>query len=363
MTAWWQIEVSLWVSVPLIVMALWWLHLFFWRRYLRWGAPSLGERHWIVSEDGWWLTFDRHAVAPDIPLRGRIICCPGLACNSSIFHLDPRYSLADALTAAGFEVWLLSLRATGESQRPARSSEWCFGFSVYERDADAARAYLARWAERKGAAPLIWLGHSMGGLIGYQLCGRHQESFDALVTIASPADLSSLRDRVKIDQRIIARLMCLAPYRAKIGLALHTVAPWSGWLRSYPEPFFMNTARVSGWILRRALMRAFNDAPSQLIRDFESHMMKGKGLDQGSLEDWRRQITAYSGPTLVLVPTGDRLAPADCVRPGGAGAQRSLQEWEGWGHLDIIVGDDAKAEVYPALIAWLEERVKPAAVR
>jgi pimeloyl-ACP methyl ester carboxylesterase len=102
-----------------------------------------------------------------------ILLCHGFIQNARAFDV-PGLSAVSMLEAAGYRVRALNLR--GRTGRAPAS-----GFSVYVGDA-------ARIVEEAahGGEPVVWIGHSMGGLIGASLPERARTKLAGLVTIGAP---------------------------------------------------------------------------------------------------------------------------------------------------------------------------------
>src|SRR5262249_19216077 len=94
------------------------------------------EIHYATTTDGWRLAILRYRAEG----RPAVLLVHGLAVSSANFDLHDR-SLARALQAAGYDVWVLELRGRGLSTRPQLFSKvrYDWSFDEYaERDLPAA---------------------------------------------------------------------------------------------------------------------------------------------------------------------------------------------------------------------------------
>src|SRR5688500_12875380 len=156
----WGLELLVWVIVALalvvyaaFVAGRW----FFVERY-----PD--EIHFAATEDGWRVALTRYR--PETPNGAEpVLCCHGIASNSTGLDLTEELSLPRALARAGFDAWLLELRGRGRSTKPRLfgKHDWDWSFDEYaERDAPAAIATLLR---ATGAERLHWVGFSLGAAV------------------------------------------------------------------------------------------------------------------------------------------------------------------------------------------------------
>ena len=141
-----------WIGWHLLVT--WW--------YRGRGEPA--ERLWAVAGDGWRIAV-YHRPAAHRRFREPVLLCHGFAINRHTFEFDPPYSMAHALAEAGFECFTVEWRGTGASRRPPRG---LFGtFTVDDHIRLDAPALIRFALEKTGAERALWVGHSLGGMIGY----------------------------------------------------------------------------------------------------------------------------------------------------------------------------------------------------
>lgn len=121
------------------------------------------------------------------PARHTIVLSHALGCDASMWD-----ALANAL-AAEHRVICFDHRGHGGSEAPAGP------YAMAELAEDAERLL----AEAIGAAPVVWIGLSLGGMVGQELALRHPRRLEALV-IANSSSGFGPEGRATWQQRIEA---------------------------------------------------------------------------------------------------------------------------------------------------------------
>ena len=125
-----------------------------WRRLAR-STPTC-ERLTATTRHGQALALWR--VRPVGTSRGAVLLLHGLSANRFAFHWPGR-SIADYLSAAGFDCYVGELRGAGESV--SNSPTWNF-HDYLEQDVPA---FLERIRDATGRPRVHFVGHSMGGIL------------------------------------------------------------------------------------------------------------------------------------------------------------------------------------------------------
>ncbi len=357
-----MMEIAFFLAVLVCALALGAAHLSFWTYYYR-RRRDPDERHFIQSVDGWTLALARFRSPGGPP----VLCCPGLACNGRLFDFQDDLSLARHLQARGFDVWVLDLRGTGQSQRPqliGRSHSWEYGFEEYAlQDAPAALEYIAT---RTGAKRIAWVGHSMGGLIAYHAATRTAagQLIGAVVSLGSPADFAPQREHAgTLFTWFVENFLSRWPV-LRLGRSGRFILPYAGRMRPWPEKIFLSTENMPGISVRRFLAEILEDVPRKLIDQFANQIVRGLGFDgQPLLKGEQESLKSFNLPLLTIAGSRDFLVPPASV----AGVHSLLNssdhsevvmgEQPGFGHLDLLLGQRAAELIYPQISEWLEARL------
>ncbi|HSP80729.1 MAG TPA: alpha/beta fold hydrolase [Myxococcaceae bacterium] len=313
--------------------------------------------------DGWSLALRRFS--PEGPVRGRpILLVPGLASGDVSLALEPEHGLAYWLAAHGREVWTVSLRGSGDSDRaaPAAGRAATYGFdTLWQQD---FRTALETVRAHTGAEAVDVVGYSLGALLVYAYLSEDGEGVGAAVTLAGPTrmDLSEpwLRALSAVGERLIPR-----DFTLDVGFTAALTAPVQAYLRGNPVEWAILDARNTPrerWA--RFAGRVFGELSGALVRDLTLMVRTGRVTSADGLRDYRAWLGRVRVPVLVMAGEGDRMAPVPAVRDGylalgGPKAWRVLGTREGlavdYGHVDLLLGERAPYEVWAPLLGFLDQ--------
>jgi pimeloyl-ACP methyl ester carboxylesterase len=361
-------DVARWVVVILLtvvaaaVWALLWVWLVRWWYRLRTPKP---EQLRARCEDRWELAVHLRP-APVRRYEEPVLLCHGLAANRLTFDFEPPYSLAHVLAEAGFDCYSAEWRGTGHSRTPPpgrRDTD----FSVDDHILQDGPALVRLALERSGARRAFWLGHSLGGLVGYAVAqGPAGPRLAGLIALGSPVFFRSeplVRSLLGLGVRAAwPRALrhewltaSLAPFLGYVPLPLSDVVAWPGHMPARVQRQLASHMLVS--MSRKVLLQ---------LQDWVAHDAF-RSLDQR--EDWRAGLPRLTLPVLVLGGSKDKLAPPENLRAqyelvGSADKTLHVFGCERgdrleYGHADLLFGTGAPSEVYPLLRAWLEAHATP----
>ena len=319
------------------------------------------ETHYVACADGWRIAI--HRVRPSRPDPGKlpVILCHGLGANRFNLNFPGRYSLARYLADRGYDAYVLELRGAGYSMRkrlfdPVR---WDYGFADFvERDLPAAIDHVRSVT---GKPRVHWVGHSMGGMVAYAFAQRPgAETLASVCAVGSPGHFGNLA-----KMRGAARFkFLLAPVPVVrvdwiFGAFIPMVGHWNPkFIRDNynPENMAVRTARVAGANLVSPVSR-------RLLLDFAHYVETGrfKGADG---TDYAAGFGRITRPIFLISGSVDRLCPRDCVEhvhDHAASTDRKYRcfgkefgDRSDYGHGDLLLGETAPDEIFPAIAEWLE---------
>ncbi|WNG36025.1 alpha/beta fold hydrolase [Archangium violaceum] len=316
----------------------------------------------IQTADGWSLAMRR--IPPEGPVRGRpVLLVPGLASGDVSLLLEPDHSLAGWLAAHGREVWTVSVRGTGESDRTDAAAGRMPGYGLDTLWREDFRAALRTVRQRTRSEQVDVVAYSLGALLLYAYLAEDGEGVGAAVVMAGPTRLDQsspwLLGLTELGARLVSRENTL-----DLGLLSSLTAPVQAWLRGNPvERFVFNTRNTPRERWRRFASSVFGELSGGVVADFARMSRTGRFTNREGTQDYREGLARVRVPVLVMAGEGDELASVRAVHDGylalgGPKAWRLLGTQTGlsedYSHVDLLLGDRAPLEVWTPLLEFLE---------
>jgi pimeloyl-ACP methyl ester carboxylesterase len=294
-----------------------------------------------------------------------VLLVHGYGQNRYAWHLPAR-SFSNYLARAGFDVFNLDLRGHGRSRhlgahRPNHIADYV------REDVPGAIEEIHRIS---GARPVYYVGHSMGGLIGYAAAASLDGALAGLTTLGSPYHFA----RGSWPLMLAGSLMLAVDRKVPLGHAAPPLKPLGEAMRLlrafiesplFPSPIRGFAARSMEPTVLGQHMSLAMDAGSVVVL---------KNLFLGGVESRRSGhrlggLTGYAGAfekldmlLLIIAGTKDDLAPPASVLPAYESSRAGDKTYRTFprGHIDLIVGRDAPLTVWPLIEAWLRQRTRAA---
>lgn len=264
----------------------------------------------------------------------------GAISNGRVFYSDSGKGLAPYLAAQGFCTYVADLRGRGQSQ-PAIAERADHG----QREAicDDLPALQQFIRARHPTQPVHWLAHSWGGVLMAATLVRYPQ------LAAQVASLTFFGSKRQIRSWSLERLV-------KVELVWRRLAPY--W------------ARRHGYLPARQKGIGADDETPGSLADSIHWVSSDSWRDAHDHFDYQQQVAKVAWPRLwMLAGQGDKALgnPADVARfqqeMGAPGHLTILGKKQGYGcnynHLNMLVGPQAAAEVFPQVNAWLASAALP----
>jgi polyhydroxyalkanoate synthase len=300
------------------------------------------------------------------PTKAAVLLIHGYGQNHYAWHLPSR-SFANYLALAGFDVFNLDLRGHGRSRHLGARPPKHLAEYVRE-DVPAAIDEIRRLSQQP--RPVFLVGHSLGGLIAYAAAPALGAAVAGVVTLGSPyhftrgsrflslvgsamltVDRAVALGHGLVPLRQLAEVMRLA--RVFVESPLFPV-PIRGYAPKSMEP------RVLGQHMALAMDRgSLAVIRNMFLRAAEA---KATGHRLGVLYGFASAFEATDIPLLIIAGSHDSLAPPDSVRPAYVRSRSSDKTYRVFprGHIDLLVGRDTTATIWPLVATWLTTRTRRA---
>jgi pimeloyl-ACP methyl ester carboxylesterase len=339
-----------------LLNVLWVLGVRWWYR-VRTTPP---ERLTARCRDGWELAVHVRR-APQRRFEEPVLLCHGLAANRRTFDFEPPYSLAHVLAEAGFDCFSVEWRGIGQSRHPPRAFRWPH-VTVDDLVALDGPALIEAALAQTGARRALWVGHSLGGLVGYAVAqGPSGAKLAGLLAMGSPVFF-------QVDP-LMHRLMALGvraawPRGFRNEWLSVTLAPFLGYATLPLSDVVVNPRHILPPIQRKVYANVMSSMSRDVLVQLHDWMEHDAFRSLDGREDWRAGLSRLSLPVLVLGGSMDRLAPPENLRAQYeliGSPDKSLHifgcergDKMNYGHGDLLFGTGAPLEVYPEIRRWLE---------
>ncbi len=336
-----------------------WVHLVRAFMRLREARPELLR---AATADGWSLAV-WHRPAARRRFATPVVLCHGFGNNAAFFDFQRPWSLAAFLSDAGFACYSVELRGAGASE-PPDEGPWDATVDDHVRhDAPAVVDLVCRHA---GARSVLWVGHSLGGLVGLASAGTTLAGrVAALCTIGSPV-FFGLFKRADLLIRV-AELLSPAG-RFPMHWFAEFGAPLAGHVDvelAHASANLRNIApRAQRLLLANAFAPMWRGVLGQLLDWVEHDAFRSR---DGQV-DYRAAAAALELPVLVVGGSRDHLANEQVQRRYFELLRTRDKELalfgkahghaEEYGHGDLVIGKACEHEVYPVLLRWLAARAQ-----
>jgi pimeloyl-ACP methyl ester carboxylesterase len=326
---------------------------------------------YVRTRDGWRLATYRYWGGTGSSRWGPVVLVHGLGANR--YNLDaPHLEISPAryLAARGHDVWVVELRGSGRSRPPL----WPLRRTPFDFDDYVhldVPALIRHILDETGRPALHWVGHSMGGMLAYAALEHYdQRLFQSVVTLGSPGFTGVRHPLVDILYRLrfMLNVMSWVPQRRAGRLA----SLFPGLLASTVGPVIANPSNMDRDHVQELARIALTDLPATLLEQFSDWYNQRTGFCRGDgLLDYVEHLSRIRAPILIVAGAGDALTPLSdltavyeliaspdkrllvCGRAQGFSAD--------YGHIDLVLGTHARAEVYPHIAGWIESHPEPPA--
>jgi predicted alpha/beta hydrolase len=304
------------------------------------GDAEALPRVYYVAEDGWRAPLFHLAAAPG-SFGEPVLLAHGLGGTHLDFSLEPTRSLAAALAAAGFSVYLFEHRGDRSALPPDGARPFNLD-DVATRDLGAA---LDAIRAHSGFERVFCVGHGLGAQALYlRLALEGADGVAALVTMCGAVRFTPNASAAR-NAGVVSVL--LPPGWILPGRRIQQLA----------APFILTGEQVASPdtpapVARARLRYAAGDLHGGVLRQMARWVSAGHLTDASG----RLDVTAALRPLPSLVFAADddpACSPAAALPAAEPLGAEFIALGGGWGHLDPILGARAPREVHARITAFL----------
>ncbi len=290
-----------------------------------------------------------------------LLLVPSVINRWYVLDLRAGASVAEALVAAGFDVFCLDWGAPEDEDRYL---EWD---DFQRRIGRCVRAVL----RESGATKLGLLGYCIGGTLTTIYTAQHPEQVAALVNLAGPIDFShagflgEMTDPRWFDPHAIASAGNMSALQMQSGFVALRPTSQLAKVVSLLDKAFDPEAReafqaLDGWASDNIAFPAA--AYATYIEELyqKNNLVAGQHRVLGAAVD----LAAIRCPVLTVGTDRDHICPLPAASALNERASSSAQEVFviSGGHVGAVVGAKASRTLYPKLVAWFGEHLRKPAV-
>lgn len=329
--------------------------------------PPEAEQHRPKTKDGWALDLVRYR-AEGVPTGRPVLLCHGISANGRNMDLDATHSMARWFAARGREAWTMSVRGTGESDRPdpAQGRPLPIRFDHYwQFDLPTAIEHVRQVS---GADAIDYAGHSMGGMIAYAYLSQGGTGLHAVATLGSPTRLdwgTGLEHLLKTLGPAVASEQIVFP--SQLGALL--AAPFQTSVDDGPfQRFFYNPQSTDPQTWQRLVRYGTADTSGGVAKQLLALIATSRFTSADGAIDFRADMARIRTPVLVVAGKLDRVAPTPAVKDGyrALGGPRQwllITRANGsrgeYGHMDLVIGERAGDEVFRPVLDFFNQHEPP----
>jgi polyhydroxyalkanoate synthase len=324
-----------------------------------------GDLAHTLTDDGWRLAL--HVYEPtreaDVARKHPVVLCHGLAANHIAFDVHADVSLARHLARRGYVAIAVDLRGHGHSEHPSFRGARRFGWSFddyLERDVPAAIAFAKA---RTGASAVHWIGHSMGGILGYAHLARGgSHDLVTMTAVGSSLDYSGAKSgfhSIAPLRKLLDRIPAVP-----VGLLARASSAFVGRVKTPFERFNVWSSNTDPELWREVSSRGFHAVSPPVMAQLATAMQPG-GLRARGGSAYTSGLAGATTPVLAIAGERDPQCPPDAAARTleAVGSKRrelvvfgrSHGHRDHYAHWDLLMGRRANDEVFPHIDRFLDE--------
>jgi len=313
------------------------------------------------TEDGWEISLIHYKPVGE-PRGLPVLLCHGISANGRNMDLDATHSLARFFAAHGRESFAIDLRGGGASDMPDPAKGRGYLYSIDTFATFDIPVAIGKIRAMTGAPKVDYVGHSMGGLIGYIYLARGGDLINSFVVLGSPVRFAwgeDLERRLKWASDVLQHHLDFVDTH----LLVDMTTPLHGALHTIADDVLYNPENMAVATWKKFMATGVSTISGGVLRQFALWLEKDAMLSADGETDYLEALRRVTVPILVVAGKVDRLGPAPAVKPGYeamGGPKRFFIAGEengfshDYAHMDLVIGERAAQELWPRLLAFVE---------
>ena len=273
-----------------------------------------------------------------------------------IFDLRPGESFAEFLGENGVPLYLVDWGAFGPEDRD---------MGMDDVIGDMIPSLIRQAVAHSGADGITAFGYCMGvPMTASAIASRDDLPVKNLLTMVGPIDFAigdfpRMTDEDKFDVDAIIETFDMMPAEF-IRSGFKMLNPMGDVQQA--QTLMQNVTNqewLTGYKAMNRWASEWMPLPKQFFRQWVRNFYQGNELVQGNFRVWGEKVTLsdITCPLLSIAATKDDIVPpasAKALYDNVRSTDKQFMELEG-GHISVIAGRRAKAQVWPAILKWLQE--------
>ena len=323
--------------------------------------PASPAVYWAQTQDGWELAIHRYKPEPLRANSVPVVMFNGLGANRYNFESDDRHSMARFLAHNGLDVWIGECRGMGLSHRSdGKNPDYLWSFEDFILT--DIPAILEKVKAETRAPQLDWVGHSMGGMELYAYLERGDAGLIRRgVAVASPVSFRIPNDILASQEKLsfLMKIFDRVPVKQliKVFLLFNMEFGSTFSITQY------NQENLDRNFVRQLAPKAVENLPAKLLLQFSDAIKDENFAAHAGNYDYFANLNRIKNPILLVAGSLDNLvSPASVLEVyNGVASPRKEMVVAGrgngflrdYGHIDLLIGETAREEIFPLVLDWL----------
>lgn len=296
--------------------------------------------------------------------KAPILMLPGMFENHLIFDFDNETSLSKYLSNEGYDTWILDLRSHDADGDPKKdneniSKEWDFDKHYLEKDMVAAIEFIKN---ETGFEKIFLLGHSMGGYLSYAYAELiNQSDIAGIISIAS----TGVAFKIDVTMKILRSIYCKKTIKGEIipRLLAKKLDLNNNIIMKLGVKYESFYKFKTNFEKQKKFIETLDAEPIGVVIDmlygFDEDYKDGHWWDPQTGYDYTGNLKNITVPVIFIGGKQDESDKIEDIAETFnyfGSSDKEIHILNEYGHVDLLLGEDAEKEVYQLISNWLDKR-------